>query len=134
MFLRSSSLRDSALPPKTRRDENNADLQALVSGVSPSNPNRSEYLFDHIDIPAMLNYATAGIVSQDFDRWAKNFYVYRDTNGSGEWLQIPHDKEQALALAHEVRVACHGVASATCERQSHSQQHERTENDFLSSL
>ncbi len=83
----------SGVEKKTRRDENNADLQALVSGVSPSNPNRAEYLFDHIDIPAMLNYATAGIVSQDFDRWAKNFYVYRDTNGSGEWSQIPHDKD-----------------------------------------
>jgi hypothetical protein len=83
----------SGVEKKTRRDENNSDLQALVNGVSPSNPNRAEYLFDHIDIPAMLNYATAGIISQDFDRWAKNFYVYRDTNGSGEWWQIPHDKD-----------------------------------------
>jgi len=83
----------SGVEKKTRRDENNADLQALVTGVSPSNPNRSEYLFDHIDIPSMINYATAGIISQDFDRWAKNFYVYRDTNGSGEWSQIPWDKD-----------------------------------------
>ncbi len=83
----------SGVEKKTRRHENNSDLQALVNGVSPSNPNRAEYLFDHIDIPAMLNYATAGIIFQDFDRWAKNFYVYRDTNGSGEWWQIPHDKD-----------------------------------------
>jgi|GEM_PF-472866 len=83
----------SGVEKKTRRDENNADLQALVDGVRTSNPNRADYLFDHIDIPAMLNYATAGIISQDFDRWAKNFYVYRDTNGSGEWSQIPHDKD-----------------------------------------
>ncbi len=83
----------SGVEKKTRRDENNSDLQALVDGVRPSNPTRAEYLFDHIDIPAMINYATAGIISQDFDRWAKNFYVYRDTNGSGEWLQIPHDKD-----------------------------------------
>ncbi len=78
---------------KTRRHENNSDLQALVKGVSARNSNRAEFLFDHIDIPAMINYATAGIISQDFDRWAKNFYLYRDSNGSGEWLQIPHDKD-----------------------------------------
>ena len=83
----------SGVEKKTRQHENNSDLQALVSGVSPSNPNRAEYLFDHVDIPAMINYATAGIISQDFDRWAKNFYVYRDTNGSGEWSQIPWDKD-----------------------------------------
>ncbi len=83
----------SGVEKKTRRDENNADLQALVDGVRPSNPNRAAFLFDHIDIPSMINYATAGIISQDFDRWAKNFYVYRDTNGSGEWRQIPHDKD-----------------------------------------
>ena len=86
----------SGVEKKTRQHENNSDLQALVSGVSPSNPNRAEYLFDHVDIPAMINYATAGIISQDFDRWAKNFYVYRDTNGSGEWSQIPWDKDLTL--------------------------------------
>ena len=83
----------SGVEKKTREYEDNADLQALVAGISPSNPNRQAYLFDNVDIPAMINYATAGIISQDFDRWAKNFFVYRDTNGSGEWLQIPHDKD-----------------------------------------
>jgi hypothetical protein len=83
----------SGVEKKTRRNENNSDLQALVRGVRRSNPNRAKFLFDHIDIPAMINYATAGIISQDFDRWAKNFYVYRDTNSSSEWLQIPHDKD-----------------------------------------
>ena len=55
----------SGVEKKTRRHENNSDLQALVDGVRPSNPNRARFLFDHIDIPAMINYATAGIVSQD---------------------------------------------------------------------
>ena len=86
----------SGVEKKTRQGEDHSDLQALVNGVNPSNPNRAEYFFDHVDIPAMINYATAGIISQDFDRWAKNFYVYRDTNGSGEWSQIPWDKDLTL--------------------------------------
>ncbi len=83
----------SGVEKKTREYEGNADLQALVDGVRESNPNREAYIFDNFDLPAMIDYATAGIISQDFDRWAKNFYLYRDTNGSGEWLQIPHDKD-----------------------------------------
>ncbi|MEX2186985.1 MAG: lamin tail domain-containing protein [Pirellulales bacterium] len=83
----------SGVEKKTREYEGNADLQALVDGVRESNPNREAYIFDNFDIPAMIDYATAGIISQDFDRWAKNFYLYRDTNGTGEWLQIPHDKD-----------------------------------------
>jgi hypothetical protein len=83
----------SGIEKKTREYEGNSDLQALVTGLQPSNPNREAFIFDNLDIPAMINYATAGIISQDFDRWAKNFYIYRDTNGSGEWTQIPHDKD-----------------------------------------
>ena len=81
---------------KTRFDENNADLSALVTGLSPANPNRKQYVFDNIDLPAAINYMTSGILVQDFDRGAKNFYVYRDTNGSGEWTQIPWDEDLTL--------------------------------------
>jgi hypothetical protein len=41
----------------------------------------------------MISYLTAGIISQDFDRWQKNIFVYRDTQGTGEWLTIGHDKD-----------------------------------------
>ncbi|MDG2383927.1 MAG: CotH kinase family protein [Pirellulaceae bacterium] len=78
---------------KTRQHEGNFDLQELVLGVRRSNPNRSQYIFDNIDIPGMISYLTAGIISQDFDRWQKNIFVYRDTNGTGEWVTIGHDKD-----------------------------------------
>ncbi|MDG2124283.1 MAG: CotH kinase family protein, partial [Verrucomicrobiales bacterium] len=101
----------SGVEKKTRRYENNADLQALVRGVQPRNRNRAEFLFDHINIPAMINYATAGIISQDFDRWAKNFYVYRDTNGSGEWSQIPHDKDLTFGNRfYDDEISCDGFS------------------------
>ncbi len=78
---------------KTRQHEDNSDLQDLVRGVRRTNPDRSEYIFDNIDLPGMISYLTAGIISQDFDRWQKNIFVYRDTNGTGEWLTIGHDKD-----------------------------------------
>jgi hypothetical protein len=83
----------SGIEKKTRLDEGNNDLAALVAGLSPGNPNRKQYVFDNIDLPAAINYMVSGIIVQDFDRGAKNFYVYRDTNGSGEWTQIPWDED-----------------------------------------
>ncbi len=78
---------------KTRLHEDDSDLRELVNGVRPSNPDRGEYVFDNIDLPGMISYLTAGIISQDFDRWQKNIFVYRDTIGTGEWLTIGHDKD-----------------------------------------
>ena len=78
---------------KTRLHEDRADLQELVDGVNGSNPDRGKYVFDNIDLPGMISYLTAGIISQDFDRWQKNIFLYRDTNGTGEWLTLGHDKD-----------------------------------------
>ena len=89
-FLDSST---SGVEKKTRRTENNSDLQALVAGVSPSNPNRGAALFDLLDVPEVINYLAAGVVAQDWDRVVKNIYVYRDTLGTGLWQMFPWDKD-----------------------------------------
>ena len=78
---------------KTRLTEGPGDLQALIAGLAVGNPKRKAYLFNHVDLPSAINYFTCAIVTQDFDRFTKNYYVYRDTNGSGEWTQLPWDKD-----------------------------------------
>ena len=83
----------SGAEKKTRLHEGTADLQALVAGLATSNPKRRAFLLDHVDLPSAINYFTAAIVTQDFDRFTKNYYIYRDTNGSGEWTQLPWDKD-----------------------------------------
>ncbi|MEX2185908.1 MAG: CotH kinase family protein, partial [Pirellulales bacterium] len=82
----------------TRLDEGNDDLVALVAGVAPSNPNRAEYVFDNIDLPAVINYMAMQQVLFDFDYTEKNFYLYRDSNGSGEWQFIPWDKDLTFGV------------------------------------
>ncbi len=78
---------------RTRLNEGNADLEALIAGLAIANPNRNVWLFDNVDLPSAINYFTCAIVTQDFDRFTKNYYIYRDTNGSGEWTQLPWDKD-----------------------------------------
>ncbi len=78
---------------KTRQDENNADLQALVSGINPGNFNRGLYLFDNVNIPAVINYIAVTSIIHDNDHVQKNYYLYRDTEGTGEWMFLPWDKD-----------------------------------------
>jgi CotH kinase protein/Concanavalin A-like lectin/glucanases superfamily/Bacterial Ig domain/Lamin Tail Domain/Immunoglobulin domain len=83
---------------KIRRNENNADLQELVSGLSPANPNRGPFVFDHFDMPALINYLAAGVLIQDMDRTFKNYYLYRDPEGTGLWHIFPWDKDLTFGL------------------------------------
>lgn len=83
---------------KTRRDEGNADLAAVVAGLALGNPNRAEFVLDNFDIPAVINYLAAGTLFQDFDRTVKNYYLYRDTNGDGQWQAFPWDKDLTFGL------------------------------------
>ncbi len=77
---------------KTRRWDNKDDLKTLVSGINMSNEEkRTAFIFDHIDIPAALNFLAASVLVQNDDDSKKNYYLYRDTNGTGQWRLLPWD-------------------------------------------
>jgi hypothetical protein len=78
---------------KTRRDENNSDLHALVTGVSPNSPSRNTFLWDNVDIPAAINFMAASRVMHENDDQAKNYYLFRNPNKTGEWTFVPWDKD-----------------------------------------
>ena len=76
---------------KTRKWEGNADLLALLNGVLQSGTNRTIFLYDNVDIPQMINMLAARVVTGDQDCCHKNYYLYRDTTGNGEWQAFPWD-------------------------------------------
>ena len=78
---------------KTRRWEGNADLTALVAGVRLSGRPLEQYLFDNIDVPAIISYLVAVVLIHDNDHPHKNHYLYRDTEGDGEWRFLPWDRD-----------------------------------------
>ncbi|MAE75430.1 MAG: hypothetical protein CMJ85_01015 [Planctomycetes bacterium] len=86
----------SRVEKKTRQSESNADLQQLVSGIQLSGSALEHYLFDNVDIPATLSYMVATVVVHDNDHVHKNHYLYRDTEGDGEWMFLPWDKDLTL--------------------------------------
>ncbi|MDG2399257.1 MAG: CotH kinase family protein [Akkermansiaceae bacterium] len=83
----------SGVEKKNRRFESNADLSAFVSGMNSSGARLENFIFDNIDLPRQLNYLAATVLTQNNDNMSKNYYLYRDTEGSGEWTQLPWDTD-----------------------------------------
>ena len=84
----------SGVEKRTRRDEDHSDLQALVDGLNDlSGEDKRRFLFDNINIPSVVSYIAATAIMNDNDHVKKNYYAYRDTDGSGEWLYLPWDKD-----------------------------------------
>ncbi|HTN76182.1 MAG TPA: lamin tail domain-containing protein, partial [Pirellulaceae bacterium] len=67
------------------------DLQAFINGISPSNPNREKYIFDNVNIPEVVNVIAGYSLLKHYDRDTHNYYVYRDSDGNGEWSVLPYD-------------------------------------------
>ena len=81
---------------KTRKFENNNDLQALINGLALRGTALSNYLYDNIDIPSCVNLLAANSVIRNIDMHSKNWYIYRDSGRSDEWAILPWD----LDLSH----------------------------------
>jgi hypothetical protein len=80
----------------TRLHEDHSDLVEFVAGVQLSNPDRREFVFDAVDIPAVISYLAATAIMFDNDHVHKNYFLYRDSDGDGEWRFLPWDKDLTL--------------------------------------
>ena len=81
---------------KTRRDEPNDDLQAFISGLSGTTTAKRNYAYDNINIPETINYLAATAITNNRDQGHKNYYLYRDTVGDGEWAPLVWDVDLNL--------------------------------------
>ncbi|MFZ0827195.1 MAG: CotH kinase family protein [Verrucomicrobiia bacterium] len=78
---------------KTRDWEGTDDLAALVAGLDESIPlaNRVLYGYDNLDLPQTASYFADMALASSQDVAAKNYYLYRDSDGTGEWAITPWD-------------------------------------------
>ncbi|RIK78383.1 MAG: hypothetical protein DCC68_15310 [Planctomycetota bacterium] len=86
----------SVFDKKTRKDEDFSDLQALINGLAQSGTALERFIFDNVDISAMVNFMAVDVILQNIDATDKNFYIYRDTEGDGEWEMLPWDLDLVL--------------------------------------
>ena len=98
-----NSLEGSTAPgaeKKTREFEDNSDLAALVAGISSGRTTalRRQYLYDNVNVPALINFCVVHSLINNTDWGHKNYYIYRDTTGTGEWYTLPWDQD--LSFGH----------------------------------
>jgi autotransporter-associated beta strand protein len=75
-----------------------SDLQAFLNGIHLTGTPQLNYLFDHVNIAAFLDYQAANILVGDNDDVQKNYCLYGDTSGTGEWWFLPWDKDLTFGL------------------------------------
>ena len=82
---------DFGMQKKTRKEEDNSDLQSLIDGLDLQGASLENYLYDNIDLPSTINYLATLPVIRNVDLQRKNWYLYRDTGESDEWAMLPWD-------------------------------------------
>lgn len=71
-----------------------SDLHSFLAGANNlTGQARKEFLFDNCDVPAMLSYHAASVVIHNNDQVAKNYFLYRDTHGTGRWWFLAWDMD-----------------------------------------
>lgn len=83
---------------KTRKHEDNSDLAAFIADLDRTGDDLRLYLYDHVNLAAMANFYASLTITATTDCCHKNFYAYRDTNGTGEWRYLPWDVD--LTFGH----------------------------------
>jgi len=78
---------------KSRKWEGTDDLTALVASLNEALPlaTRTRYAWDHLDLPQTAGYFATMALSSSQDLGHKNYYLYHDNDGTGEWAIFPWD-------------------------------------------
>ena len=77
---------------KSRKWETSkGDLNEFIRAMRVSDDELTAAIFDFVNVPATLNYLVATVLTQNNDSMSKNYYLYRDSDGSGQWFPMPWD-------------------------------------------
>ena len=77
-----------------------SNMEALTLGLELNSLEaRTNYIFDNLNIANLINYVAVHALIGDADDTRKNFYMYHDSQGSGEWYMIPWDKDFTFGFA-----------------------------------
>ncbi len=90
----------NGIEKKTREFEGYSDLAALEAGMNTTNSlsSRRTYLYDNVNVPHLVNQLAISTLIASNDYGHKNYYMYRDTLGTGEWSMLPWDQD--LSFGH----------------------------------
>jgi len=92
LYLPMTSAYMGVAEKKTRQAEDYSDLQELINGCNLTGEARRQFIYDNIDVPEFVNFlATVNLVQNEDCCYYKNYFLYRDSNGTKEWQMLPWD-------------------------------------------
>ena len=84
----------------TRVNEDFSDLAKFTAGLALDDlDERTRFVFDNVDIPQVIHYLAVSVLGPHHDRLTHNYYVYRDTNDTGQWSIFPWDMDRFFPQA-----------------------------------
>lgn len=75
----------------TREDDGLGDFHNFIRALNRDDPEKWNYIFDQVDLPMTINTLAGLVVIMQTDMGAKNYYLYHDTEGDGQWAILPWD-------------------------------------------
>lgn len=75
----------------TRKEEGLGELHDLIRALNRNDPEKWDYIFDGIDLPMTINTLAGLATIMQTDMGAKNYYLYHDIEGDGQWALLPWD-------------------------------------------
>jgi hypothetical protein len=73
------------------------DLFELLVGINqPLLQEGIDFVYDNVDIPGVLNYLALKAILHDNDHIRKNYFLYRDTEGTQRWTMLAWDLDLTL--------------------------------------
>ncbi len=99
---------------KTRKTEGTADLQVLINGMGQANiTTRRAFMYDNLNLPEVIDFLAAQIITADTDCCHKNYYLYRDSDNSGEWQGMPWDVDLSFGRVWTCGSPCYAYFDQT---------------------
>ena len=81
----------AGLEPKTGTSSDRTEARELIDGLKLQGQELEQFLLDNINIPAVVNFMATNVITQNIDASDKNYFLYRDTFGTGQWMFVPWD-------------------------------------------
>lgn len=90
---------------KNPEDGDFTELHALLDGINNlEGQARRDFMFDTLDIPAMLTYQAASVLTHNNDQVAKNYFLYQDINRTRRWSFQVWDVDLTFGRSFQGRV------------------------------
>ncbi|MDB4436113.1 lamin tail domain-containing protein, partial [Akkermansiaceae bacterium] len=81
----------------TQKDEPYTDLVGLIDSLNAPEADRADFVFDHLDLPAIINKMAIDVILYNYDRANHNYYVYHQPERD-EWTYITWDTDLNLLV------------------------------------